>query len=122
MSVRATALTIPDGARPERAEWVVFLRRLAARRTALFGLAVVAVVVALATAAPLLSPFDPIEQELGEGGVPYRSHDPTWSWPRLASRAETLESSRLALVLHPQPAGRAAATAAANRQHVNVVS
>jgi len=66
VSVRATALTIPDGARPERAEWVVFLRRLAARRTALFGLAVVAVVVALATAAPLLSPFDPIEQELGD--------------------------------------------------------
>jgi peptide/nickel transport system permease protein len=45
---------------------VVFLRRLAARRTALFGLVVVAVVVLTAIAAPLLSPFDPIEQDLGD--------------------------------------------------------
>jgi peptide/nickel transport system permease protein len=45
---------------------VVFLRRLAMRRTALFGLAVVALVVVTALAAPLLSPFDPIEQDLGD--------------------------------------------------------
>jgi peptide/nickel transport system permease protein len=66
MSVGATAISIPEGARPERAEWVAFLRRLAARRTALFGLAVVAIVVLMATAAPLLTPFDPIEQDLGD--------------------------------------------------------
>jgi peptide/nickel transport system permease protein len=44
----------------------VFLGRLAARRTALFGLVVVAIVALTAIAAPLLSPFDPIEQDLGD--------------------------------------------------------
>ncbi|RPH75298.1 MAG: ABC transporter permease [Candidatus Rokuibacteriota bacterium] len=62
----STAIVLPEAARRERREWVVFLRRLAARRTALFGLVVVAVVVLTAIAAPLLSPFDPIEQDLGD--------------------------------------------------------
>jgi peptide/nickel transport system permease protein len=62
----STAIVLPKAARRERREWVVFLRRLAARRTALFGLVVVAVVVLTAIAAPLLSPFDPIEQDLGD--------------------------------------------------------
>jgi peptide/nickel transport system permease protein len=44
----------------------VFLRRLIARRTALFGLIVVAIVALTAIAAPLLSPFDPVEQDLGD--------------------------------------------------------
>jgi peptide/nickel transport system permease protein len=61
-----TAVVLPDTARLERREWVVFLRRLIARRTALFGLIVVAIVVLTAVAAPLLSPFDPIEQDLGD--------------------------------------------------------
>jgi peptide/nickel transport system permease protein len=61
-----TAVVLPDTARPERREWVIFLRRLIARRTALFGLIVVAIVVLTAIAAPLLSPFDPIEQDLGD--------------------------------------------------------
>jgi peptide/nickel transport system permease protein len=65
MSVPATAIPLPD-ARAERREWVVFLRRLAARRTALFGLVVVVVVVLTAIAASLVSPFDPIEQDLGD--------------------------------------------------------
>ncbi len=59
-------VVLPDAARPERREWLVFLRRLIARRTALFGLIVVALVVLTAVAAPLLSPFDPIEQDLGD--------------------------------------------------------
>jgi peptide/nickel transport system permease protein len=50
----------------ERREWLVFLRRLAARRTALFGLVVVVVVALTAVGAPLVSPFDPIEQDLGD--------------------------------------------------------
>jgi peptide/nickel transport system permease protein len=62
----STAIVLPEASRRERREWVVFLRRLAARRTALFGLIVVAVVVLTAIAAPLLSPFDPIEQDLGD--------------------------------------------------------
>jgi peptide/nickel transport system permease protein len=66
MSVPATAIAVAEPARAERAEWMVFLRRLATRRTALFGLAVVVIVVVTAVAAPLLSPFDPIEQDLGD--------------------------------------------------------
>ncbi|HET7341143.1 MAG TPA: ABC transporter permease [Methylomirabilota bacterium] len=65
-TVPATAVVLPETAPPARAEWLVFLRRLAARRTALFGLAVVTLVVVTAVAAPLLSPFDPVEQDLGD--------------------------------------------------------
>ena len=66
MSVPATAGALGEVARVERAEWIVFLRRLATRRTALLGLAVVVLVLLTALAAPLLSPFDPIEQDLGD--------------------------------------------------------
>jgi len=59
-------VALPDAAPIERREWLVFLRRLAARRTALFGLVVVMVVVLTAVGAPLISPFDPIEQDLGD--------------------------------------------------------
>jgi peptide/nickel transport system permease protein len=66
MSVPATAVAVAEPPRVERAEWLTFLRRLATRRTALFGLAVVVVVLVTAVAAPWLSPFDPIEQDLGD--------------------------------------------------------
>ena len=66
MSVPAPALAVAEPARVERAEWLTFLRRLATRRTALFGLAVVVIVLVTAVAAPWLSPFDPIEQDLGD--------------------------------------------------------
>src|SRR2546421_5311296 len=66
MSVDARAIALADEPRAERAEWLVFLRRLSTRRTALFGLAVVVLVVITAVAAPVLSPFDPIEQDLGD--------------------------------------------------------
>jgi len=46
-------------------QWVVFGRRLARRRTALVGLVVVVLVAMTALAAPLLSPFDPVEQDIG---------------------------------------------------------
>jgi len=59
-------VALPDAAPIEQREWLVFLRRLAARRTALFGLVVVAVVALTAVGAPLISPFDPIEQDLGD--------------------------------------------------------
>jgi peptide/nickel transport system permease protein len=52
--------------RPPAREWQLVLRRLIRRRTALFGLCVVALVLVTALAAPLLSPFDPIEQNIGE--------------------------------------------------------
>jgi peptide/nickel transport system permease protein len=54
-------------------EWLVLGRRLARRRTALFGLVVVALVVATALAAPWLSPFDPIAQDIG-----HRLKPPGW--------------------------------------------
>jgi ABC-type dipeptide/oligopeptide/nickel transport system permease subunit len=54
-------------------EWLVLGRRLARRRTALFGLVVVALVVATALAAPWLSPFDPIVQDIG-----HRLKPPGW--------------------------------------------
>jgi len=62
----ATVVALPEAAPIERREWLVFLRRLAARRTALVGLVVVVVVVVTAVGAPLISPFDPIEQDLGD--------------------------------------------------------
>ena len=66
MSVPATAIPLPEAAPVRRPEWLVFLRRLTARRTALFGLVVVVLVIVTALAAPLLSPFDPVEQDLGD--------------------------------------------------------
>jgi peptide/nickel transport system permease protein len=59
-------VAVPETVRAERSEWLTFLRRLAARRTALFGLVVVLAVLLTAVAAPLISPFDPVEQDLGD--------------------------------------------------------
>jgi peptide/nickel transport system permease protein len=47
-------------------EWPALVRRLARRRTALFGAVVVALVIATALAAPWLSPFDPVAQDIGD--------------------------------------------------------
>jgi peptide/nickel transport system permease protein len=66
VSTRATALPMPEALAPARSEWWVFMRRLARRRTSLFGLVVVTVVVATALAAALVTPFDPTEQDIGE--------------------------------------------------------
>jgi peptide/nickel transport system permease protein len=66
MSTTARALALHEDLRPARREWMVLLRRLGRRRTALFGAAVVALVVITAVAAPLVSPFDPLEQSIGE--------------------------------------------------------
>jgi peptide/nickel transport system permease protein len=71
-TVETAAISLP-ARRPSAAEWVMFLRRLARRRTALFGAVVVAVVVATAVAAPLVSPFDPFLQDLEN-----RLHPPMW--------------------------------------------
>ena len=66
MSARAPALSLHEDLAPARSEWWMFVRRLARRRTALFGFVVVAVVVLTAVAAAVLTPFDPIEQDIGE--------------------------------------------------------
>jgi peptide/nickel transport system permease protein len=54
-------------------EWMTLLRRLVRRRTALFGLLVVLVVMLAAAAAPLVAPFDPLEQDIGQ-----RLREPGW--------------------------------------------
>ena len=64
MSVPAGAIALPAERAPTRREWVVFLRRLARRRTALFGLIVVGLVVVGALGAPWLTTWDPVEQDI----------------------------------------------------------
>src|SRR5438093_13568892 len=54
-------------------EWAVVVGRLIRRRTALFGLAVVAIVILTALFAPALSPFDPLEQDISQ-----RLKEPGW--------------------------------------------
>jgi peptide/nickel transport system permease protein len=66
VSTRASALPMPDELAPAPREWWVFLRRLARRRTSLFGLVVVAVVLVTAVAAAVVTSFDPVEQDIGE--------------------------------------------------------
>jgi peptide/nickel transport system permease protein len=51
---------------PAAREWLAFLRRLSRRRTALFGLIVMVIVLVTALLAPWVSPFDPIEQDIGD--------------------------------------------------------
>jgi peptide/nickel transport system permease protein len=53
--------------------WAPLLRRLVRRRTALFGMLVVLTVMLAAAAAPLVSPFDPLEQDIGQ-----RLREPGW--------------------------------------------
>ena len=54
-------------------EGMVLLRRLMRRRTALFGMLVVAVVLLTAAFAPVISPFDPLAQDISQ-----RLREPGW--------------------------------------------
>jgi peptide/nickel transport system permease protein len=71
VGVRAVAL--PLEASPATREWLAFLRRLGRRRTALVGLVVMVAVVLTALFAAALSPFDPVEQNIGD-----RLRPPGW--------------------------------------------
>ncbi|MGH7302231.1 MAG: ABC transporter permease, partial [Candidatus Rokuibacteriota bacterium] len=66
MSVPISARTVDlaGAPSPARREWVMFARRLARRRTALFGLAVVTIVIVAALGAPWLAAYDPVEQDI----------------------------------------------------------
>jgi peptide/nickel transport system permease protein len=68
MSRAAATATLPAAAAwsPAVREWLAFGRRLARRRTALFGVLVVVAVVFTALAAPWLTSFDPVEQDIGD--------------------------------------------------------
>jgi peptide/nickel transport system permease protein len=46
--------------------WVTLLRRLVRRRTALFGMVVFLGVLLAAVLAPVVTPFDPLEQDIGQ--------------------------------------------------------
>jgi len=73
-SVASEAVTLATTPRiaAER-EWVTLLRRLVRRRTALFGMLVVLGVLLAAAFAPLVAPFDPLEQDIGQ-----RLREPGW--------------------------------------------
>ena len=73
MSTTARALPLAEELQPQHREWALFLRRLSRRRTALFGAVVVALVLVTALAAAWISPFDPVEQDIGE-----RLRPPGW--------------------------------------------
>ena len=60
------ALALPRAPDLGQSEAWAFLRRLIRRRTALFGLVVVAAVVLAALLAPVLTPFDPLAQDIGQ--------------------------------------------------------
>jgi peptide/nickel transport system permease protein len=64
-SAPAAAALRPREAVAPRSEWLVLASRLVRRRTALFGAIVVAAVIVTAVAAPWLSPFDPLGQDIG---------------------------------------------------------
>jgi peptide/nickel transport system permease protein len=73
----ADSLALASARPRERREWAALLGRLIRRRTALVGLAVVAAVVLTAVLAPALSPFDPLDQDIGQ-----RLKDPGWQDPQ----------------------------------------
>jgi peptide/nickel transport system permease protein len=70
------ALTLPRAPELGRSEALALLRRLIRRRTALFGLVVFAAVVLAALLAPVLTPFDPQAQDIGQ-----RLKPPGWAGP-----------------------------------------
>ena len=68
-----TAVALPAPVEVEERQWVMTLKRLARRRTALFGLGVVVTVLLAAAFAPWLTPFDPLEQDINQ-----RLKEPGW--------------------------------------------
>jgi peptide/nickel transport system permease protein len=68
-----TAVTLRAPVEVEERRWVMTLKRLARRRTALFGLGVVVTVLLAAALAPWLTPFDPLEQDINQ-----RLREPGW--------------------------------------------
>ena len=82
-----TATLAPPRPWAER-EWVMLLTRLVRRRTALFGLLVVAIAVLTALFAPAISPFDPLEQDISQ-----RLREP--GWQDAQGRVHTLGTDHL---------------------------
>ena len=72
----------------EERQWLATLKRLARRRTAVFGLAVVVVVLLAALFAPWIVPFDPLEQDINQ-----RLKEP--GWQTAAGRVHLLGTDHL---------------------------
>ncbi len=72
-SPNGTAVALRAPVEIEERQWVMTLKRLARRRTALFGLGVVVTVLLAAAFAPWLTPFDPLEQDINQ-----RLKEPGW--------------------------------------------
>jgi peptide/nickel transport system permease protein len=68
-----TAVALRAPVEIEERPWVTALKRLARRRTAVFGLGVVVTVLLAAVFAPWLTPFDPLEQDINQ-----RLKEPGW--------------------------------------------
>jgi peptide/nickel transport system permease protein len=73
----ATTIAVRADRFAVRREWLTFLGRLARRRTALFGLVIVALVFAAALGATWLSVWDPVEQDITNRLKPPGSQDPS---------------------------------------------
>jgi peptide/nickel transport system permease protein len=84
----ADALALPGAADLGQSETWAFLRRLIRRRTALAGLVVIAAVAGAALLAPVLTPFDPVAQDIGQ-----RLKPPGWVSPE--GRAHWLGTDHL---------------------------
>lgn len=82
----AVALRAP--VRVEEQQWLGGLKRLARRRTAVFGLGVVVVVLLAALFAPWIVPFDPLEQDINQ-----RLKEP--GWQTAAGRVHLLGTDHL---------------------------
>lgn len=65
VEAQALELGVQARGRP-RSEWLVLFLRLVRRRTALFGLVVVAAVMLATILAPLIASFDPLEQDISQ--------------------------------------------------------
>jgi peptide/nickel transport system permease protein len=87
-TVNATTINLADRPARARREWALFARRLARRRTALFGLIVVVLVVVAALGASRIAAYDPTEQDIAN-----RLKAP--GWQDAAGRAHLLGTDHL---------------------------
>jgi peptide/nickel transport system permease protein len=87
-TTNAATIDLAAGPAQARREWALFARRLARRRTALFGLIVVALVIVAALGAPWIAAYDPIEQDIAN-----RLKPP--GWQDAAGRAHLLGTDHL---------------------------
>ncbi|MDO8475618.1 MAG: ABC transporter permease [Candidatus Rokubacteria bacterium] len=84
----STAVALSAPVAVEERRWVMTLKRLARRRTAVFGLGVVITVLLASVFAPWLTPFDPLEQDINE-----RLREP--GWQSAAGRVHVLGTDHL---------------------------